>query len=355
MTRLYFHAATNSQSGNPTGEHSSLTVDNNGDSASANRTMDITKGTTETSINCATNASTSAQVSHFTRFVTRPFANTSISAQTWTLCFGAEEDNVNANWPCSSTGKNIWQTLYVWNPANSTVVGTIIDGNTANGDFDEPSSAAAETVVFGTFSGSAVNAIPSGCILVWECMFQFTQNNSTARTLTFYFDGNTVDTTSGDSPTSMASFLESTQALTFQTNATKAITSTVSISTASITRKKSTGRTNTSTVTTSVASLTIRRNKKRTITETITSIATVNEILAHHINVAVPAETVTISTPSLTLKKSWVRVLLETVTINTPAPTHVEHVYRPFRKLTETITINSNPVRKTAKKRTLLN
>lgn len=354
MTRLYFHAATNSQTGNPTSEQSSLTVDNNGDASTANRTMDINKGTSETNITCATNATTSAQVCHFTRFVTRPFANTSISAQTWTLCFGAEEDNVNANFPCSSTGKNIWQTLYVWNPASSTKVGDIIDGATANSDFDEPSSAAAKTVVFGTFSGSAVNSIPSGCILVWECMFQITQNNATARTLTFYFDGNTVDTTSGDTPTSMASFLESTQALTFQTNAVKAITSTVTLS-QTLVRKKSLQRSNTSTVTTSLASLNILRGKKRTITTTVTLLQTPTYILAHHINIAVPAETVTISTASLTNKKSWVRVLLETVTINSPAPTHVEHVYRPFRNLTENITIAGVVAKLAAKKRTLLN
>jgi hypothetical protein len=353
MTRFYFHAATSGQTGLPTTEQSSLTVDNNGDAATVNRTMDTTKGTSQASISCNTNASASAQVAHFTRFVSKPFAQTSITAQTWNLSFAVDQSNVNTNFPVSGSGKNAWVSAYVWNPGTQTKVGDIIDGVTANGDWDEPTTAPVETVLFVTFSGNAVNSIPPGCIIVWECMFQFTQNNATARTINFYYDGATVDTTSADTPSDMASFLETPQALTFQTNITKAITSTVTISTASITRKKTATKALASTVTTSTASIALLRNKKRAITSTVTISSTPAQILAHNRVVAPAAETVTISsTPTRT--KGWVRKLIETVTISS-TPTVSSHPYRPFRKITENITINSILTKISSKKRSLLN
>jgi hypothetical protein len=354
MTRFYFHAATSGQTGLPTTEQSSLTVDNNGDAATVNRQMDTTKGTSETSISCATNASTSAQVSHFTRFVSKPFAQTSITAQTWNLSFAVDQSNVNTNFPVSGAGKNAWVSCYVWNPGTQTKVGNIIDGLTANGDWDEPTTAPVETVLFVTFAGSAVNSIPPGCIIVWECMFQFTQNNATARTINFFFDGPTVDTTSADTPSNdMASFLETPQALTFQTNIVKAITSTVTIATGSITRSKGIRRPITSTVTTSTASLNILRKKIRPITTTVVISSTPSQILAHNIVKAVPAETVTISSTPTQLR-SRVRVINTTVTISS-TPTFIQVPNRPFRKLTENITINSIVDRKGSKRRSLLN
>lgn len=355
MTRLYFHAATNSITGLPTVEQSSLTVDENGDSASTNRLMDTTKGTSQASINCTTQASTSAQVAHFTRFVTKPFANTSIAANTWNFSFAVAQDNVNANFPVSGSSKNSWVSLYVWNPNTTSKVGDIIDGVTANGDWDEPTVAASEIVLYVTFTGAAVNSIPSGCVLVLECMFQITHNNATSRTITFYYDGSIVDVTSADTATSMASFIETPQTLTFQTNAVKAITSTVTIGAVAPTRRKSAIKAIPTTVTISSPAPTHLMAKKRAITtETVTIVSTPAQILSHHKNVAPPAETITISTPSLTQLRSRVRVIVTTITILSTV-TYRQVPNRPVRRLTETIVINSILTRKNAKKRSLLN
>lgn len=352
-TRLFFHATNNAQSGLPTTEQSSLTVDNNGDIASKNRLMDTTAGAAENTIDCATNATTSAQVCHFTRFCSKPFADTSISANTWNYVFGAEEDNVNANFPCSGSGKDIWVSVYVWNPNTSTKVGNIIDGLTATGTFTEPTASASPTVVSGTFGGSAVNSIPSGCVIVYECMFQITQNNTTARTLTFHYDGPTVDTTSGDAFSGNASFIETPQNLTFQTNAVKSITQTLVFGgvTAPV-RRKTAKKINSETITVTGPSTPIGllRNKIRVVPASVTTLAAVSDILAHHINITVPTETITISSTPSRLK-TWIRIQLETVTINAPPPSHVEHVYRPFRILLESIALGNTPVRKATKTR----
>lgn len=349
MTRLYFHATNNAQAGLPTTEQSSLTVDNNGDVATKNRLMDTTIGTVENTIDCLTTSTTSAQVCHFTRFVSKPFSNTSISANTWTYVFGAEEDNVNANFPCSGSGKDIWITVYVWNPNTSTKVGNVIDGLTATGSFTEPTASASPTVVSGTFAGSAVNSIPSGCVLVYECMFQITMNNAAVRTLTFHYDGNTVDTTSGDSPASMASFIETPQTLTFQTNAVKSIAASLTIGGVTApTRKKFTQKTNTGTVTiVGPSSITLLRNKKRTINDSLSSSIFLNNILSHHRALVTPTETLTISSTP-TILKSRVRVMLEALTI-TPIPVVTSHPYRAFRNIFEGLAI-SNPVDRKATK-----
>lgn len=353
MTRLFFHATNNAQAGLPTTEQSSLTVDNNGDIASKNRVMDTTAGASENTIDCGTSASSSAQVCHFTRFCSKPFSNTSITAQTWNYVFGAEEDNVNANFPCSSSGKDIWVTVYVWNPNTSTKVGNVIDGLTSTGTYDEPTASASPTVVSGTFAGSAVNSIPSGCVLVYECMFQITQNNATARTITFHYDGPTVDTTSGDAFSGNASFIETPQTLTFQTNAVKSIAATLVFGGVTApTRRKTSHKTNVEGITVVGPSTPIGllRKKIRVVPASVTTIAAVSDILSHHINVVVPTETITIgSTP--TRLKSWVRVMLEALTINAPPPLHVEHVYRPFRKIFETIALGHTSIRKATKTR----
>lgn len=354
MTKLYFHATNNAQAGLPTVEQSSLTVDNNGDVANKNRLMDDTAGTAENTIDCGSSATTSAQVLHFTRFCSKPFSNTSISANTWNYVFGAEQDNVNANFPCSGSGKDIWVTVYVWNPNTQTKVGNIIDGLTSSGTFQEPSASASPIVVSGSFSGSAVASIPSGCVIVYECMFQITHNNATARTLTFHYDGPTVDTTGGDSFSNNAAYIETPQTLTFQTNAVKAITSTVTIGTVAPTRKKNSIKPIATTVNSSTASLTRLATKKRTVADTVAILSTPVQILSHHKNVAPPAETITIGATAPTQLRSRVRVITTTITISS-TPTYIQVPNRPFRRLIENILINSTVIKKSVKIRNLLN
>lgn len=79
-TRLYFHAVTDSTSGLPTSEQSTLTANGTVDAQSTNRSMTITKGTSETSLALATNATTSLQRYYFSRFVSTPLNQTSVAA-----------------------------------------------------------------------------------------------------------------------------------------------------------------------------------------------------------------------------------------------------------------------------------
>ena len=216
MTKLYFHNATSGLSSLPTTEQSSLTVDNNSDPLTTNRTLSSTIGSSQVSLTCNTNASTSAQVAWFSRFVSPIITNTSISANTWNYAFAVNESNVNANFPCSSTGKQIWVNAYVWNTGSGTKVGNIIDGlSHSPGDFNEPTVAATETSVFGTFDGSLVSSIPSNCVIVYEAIFQFTQNNATARTIALFYDGTTETNANGTTVSNHASYIETPQTITF--------------------------------------------------------------------------------------------------------------------------------------------
>lgn len=353
MTKLYFHATANTATGLPTVEQSSLTVDNNGDSASTNRTMSDVIGTSQNSIDCPSSATTSAQVCHFSRFVTRTFSNTSIAANTWNYAFAVEEDNVNANFPCSGSGKAITICVYVWNPATQTKVGNIIDGST-NTDYTEPSASATETSLFGTFAGSAVASIPSGCVIVYECMFQITQNNATARTLTFYYDGNTENNANSNTVSNHASYIETPQTITFQNNAVKALTSTVTIGAVAPTRKKGAVKPITSTVAITTPTMARLATKKRTVTDNVTILSTTDKILAHNKVVAVPAETVTIGAVAPTQLRSRVRVITTNITISS-TPTYIQVPNRPVRKITTNVLINSTVIKKSAKLRSLLN
>jgi len=314
--------------------------------------MNTTIGTAQNSIDCPSNASTSSQVLHFTRFVTRTFSNTSIAANTWNYAFAVEEDNVNANFPCSGSGKSITICVYVWNPVTQTKVGNIIDGST-NTDYTEPSSSATETSLFGTFAGAAVNSIPSGCVIVYECMFQITQNNATARTLTFYYDGTTENNANSNTVSNHASYIETPQTITFQNNAVAALTSTVTIGAVAPTRKKGSIKAIPTTVSSTTSSLTRLTTKKRTVTQTVTILSTADKILAHN-KVATLTETVTVGAVAPTQLRSRVRVIPTTITISS-TPTYIQVPNRPVRKLIENILINSTVIKKSSKKRSLLN
>ena len=354
MTKLFFHATNNAQAGLPTTEQSSLTVDNNGDVANKNRLMDDTAGTTENTIDCGSSATTSAQVLHFTRFCSKPFSNTSISANTWNYVFGAEQDNVNANFPCSGTGKDIWVTVYVWNPNTQTKVGNIIDGTTSSGTFQEPSSSASPIVISGSFTGAAVASIPSGSVIVYECMFQITHNNATSRTLTFHYDGPTIDTTGGDAFSNNAAYIETPQTLTFQTNAVKALSGSITLGGTTPTRRKTGVKTvPAQSVTITNTSLALLRTKKRSpSTASLSLVSNPTYILAHNKVAIVPTESITTSGTVAQLR-SRVRLTNQPLTIDSGTPTHVEHVYRPFRKIAESLALSNTAIKRSNKKRSI--
>jgi hypothetical protein len=211
-TRFYFHATTNSTSGLPTAEQSSLTADQSADAATLNRTMNTTIGTAQTSIAQSSIATTATRNYYFCRFVSQPIFQSSIAANTWTYNFAAKESTTAGNFPVAATNQPVRVNCYVWRPSTSTKIGTILDGNTASTvDEVNPPDEAAHHV---TFSGSAVSSMQNDDVIILEIWFIITQPAAVSSTDTFYFDGTTANTTDNAVVSNHASFLETPENLT---------------------------------------------------------------------------------------------------------------------------------------------
>jgi hypothetical protein len=211
-TRLYFHAATNSTSGLPTAEQSSVTADQNlEDSQTTNRQMNTTIGTAQASIADTGNTTSSGMDIYVTRFVSPALNMSSISANTWTYSFAAKSSAGQGNFPVSGSSQPVRVCCYIWRPSTSTKIGTILDGNTAS-TVDEASSGV-ERGSTTTFSGLAVSGMQAGDVIIFEVWFLGTTTDSTI-TFTFYYDGATVTTTDG-TVSNHASFIETPEGLSF--------------------------------------------------------------------------------------------------------------------------------------------
>jgi hypothetical protein len=210
-TRFYFHATTNSTSGLPTAEQSSLTADQSADAATLNRTMNTTIGTAQTSIAQSSIATTGVRNYYFCRFVSQPIFQSSIAANTWTYNFAAKESTTAGNFPVAATNQPVRVNCYVWRPSTSTKIGTILDGNTASTvDEVNPPDEGAHHV---TFSGSAVSSMQNNDVIILEIWFVITQAAAVSSTDTFYFDGTTANTTDNAVVSNHASFLETPENL----------------------------------------------------------------------------------------------------------------------------------------------
>ena len=213
--RLYFHAATNSLSNLPTTSQGSLTSDKNVDAQSVNRSMDKTIGTSQASLVLTSNATTSAQNYYFTRFVSEALSGiSSITAGNWNYNISALESSTNANFPTGASSIDRI-TLYVWRPGTGKV-GDILDGNSSP-DADEATTSGTGRVSHATFTGSLVSSVSDGDVLCFEVWFQITQAAATAYTDSLFYDGTTVNLTRLAATTNHASFLETSQTLTFGT------------------------------------------------------------------------------------------------------------------------------------------
>lgn len=215
-TKLYFHTELADLPGTlPSTEQSSLTATTNGDAQTVNRTMDTTIGTAQASITNTTTASASALSSYFTKFVSPPINQSGIAANTWNYAYAVKEANINANFPCTGANQVVRINVYVWRPSTNTIVGTILDGNTAATN----SEGAANTEVsqYATFSGSAVAGAQAGDVIICEVWFTTTQGNAIARANIFYFDGTTETLATGTTVSNHASFINTPETITFQT------------------------------------------------------------------------------------------------------------------------------------------
>jgi hypothetical protein len=320
--------------------------------------MDSTIGSAQTSKNCATNASTSLQVSRFTRFVSPVLGVTSIAANTWNYAFAVSEDNVNANFPVSGqNGHDIWVNVFVWNTNNSTKVGNIIDGlGGAGAEYQEPTTAATEVSVFGTFAGAAVNSIPAGSVICYEAIFQFQQNNTTARTITLYYDGVTETNNNGTTVSNHASYIETPQALTFAGgNVVKTLTSTVTLSQ---TLARSKGRkvapgAQTVTISSTPTRLTTKKRAPAAETVTIATDAGSPSFIKAHNTAKTLTETIS-ATSTVGFTRMRNRPLSELVHV-TDAVDYLQHPKKFTAKITQTVLLSQTAARTSGKKRGVLN
>jgi hypothetical protein len=205
VTRYYLRATSNGASGLPTTEQSTLTnTKTSTDALTVNRTLSSTIGTTQTSLVITSNAAVTAQTFYFTRFVGPPIGAQTIAAATWTYNFAAKQSNISANFPVNGASQPCRVVCYVWRPSSTSVVGTILDGNSAS---TLTEGATLEVTYPTTFSGAAVTT-QNNDVIVFEVWFVVTQSSATAYTDTFYFDGAVVTTSGGSSVTNHASFIE---------------------------------------------------------------------------------------------------------------------------------------------------
>lgn len=217
-TRFYFHAATDSTSGLPTTEQSSLTQTLRADVLTLNRSMNTTIGTADVTIELIDPATDQEAVpAYLSRWVSPPLDQTSISANTWTINFATQDHSaVGERYPVSGSAP-ARVNLYVWRPSNSTNVGTVLDGNTGNitNADDHPNFYVHHT----TFSGSAVSNVQTGDVLICELWLPaVSMEAGQPEAFSLNFDGTTANTTNNANVTSNpshASFVETPENLTF--------------------------------------------------------------------------------------------------------------------------------------------
>jgi hypothetical protein len=157
--------------------------------------MTTTKGVSEVSDVFTTGTSAVQTSGSIRKWVSPVLAAGTISAQNWTINMSVMESNAAANYfLCFS--------LYVLK-ADGTVRGYIYDSSTALGtEFPTGSTARVATV-----AGAAVTGVLSTDQLVCEVWGQGIQTLTTTRTITFKWDGTTVNT-DGTSTFDNASYIE---------------------------------------------------------------------------------------------------------------------------------------------------
>lgn len=213
-TKLYFSSTNSSQVNLPTTEQSTLgTPTRNADALTVNRTLSETKGAAQASLSVSTPATTSLIICYFSRFVSDPLDMTSIPSQTWTYNFASSTGNLNANFPVNGSNKPVYVNCYIWRPSTTSVVGTVLDGDSAS-VYNEPTTTT-EKVMHGTFSGAAVSSLTTGDVLIFEVWFNIIQSSSNGRLDVWYYNGTTENTTDQAAVSNHASFISSPQTLTF--------------------------------------------------------------------------------------------------------------------------------------------
>lgn len=228
-TRLYLHAAAFDTGTYPgsypdtTGElqHASpapapSTGWSGTDAVTVHKSMNKTKGSSETSFAITRSGSGGTQNGYVTKFISDPLDNvTSISANTWSSMSAKRESSLNANFA------GYIFALYVWRPSTNSLVG-IIDSWRGEGGFGEPAAANSTRLSKGAWgvAGAAVSGVQDGDVLILECYNRYTPANTSSYTMTWYYDGTNEynSGSNGDVVSDVAAYIETPQDLTFVTD-----------------------------------------------------------------------------------------------------------------------------------------
>lgn len=184
-TRFFFRGGSPTVAGSPkaeptTGDKSAvLPVGTDGGDFNAILRFLMLEDSTSanTSNSYATLAQTTQQSAMFARHSSSFLAAQTISANTWTVVFQADESNTAAN-------AFLALSVYVYRPSTNAVVGFIYDSATTLGvEFSN-------TVQTVTFSGSAVTA-QAGDFLVLEAWNVATQAMATSYNVSWFLSGTT--------------------------------------------------------------------------------------------------------------------------------------------------------------------
>ena len=177
---------------------------NNATGTDETRALREAKGSAQTSLTKASDASTLARDNYLARFSTEALAAQTFGAGTWTIAIALEETNALAN-----SFLNL--SLYRWRPSDSSKA-FIYDSHTNLG----AEWGATEDGIFVTFTGSDVTLVNSD-VLVLEVWRHAAQGMATAYNQIVYFEGATdvTDATTTDA----ASYLFAPAAILFFTAA----------------------------------------------------------------------------------------------------------------------------------------
>jgi hypothetical protein len=217
-TTIFFHAATSVVVGTlPATEQSALTAADNMDPVTTNRSMNITKGTLQTSVSKSLALTPALKNFYCTRWVSDPLdsGSTSISANTWTVSVGCSAANISQNaFPGNGSAPGGTQCcLYVWRPSTGTKVGNVFDRQSSTGG--TAGSTTSETSNVFTFVGSAVTGTV-GDVLIFEFWAVTQSDTSNVSALcTLFFDGTNQENTANVANSSIASYVSTPQTLTF--------------------------------------------------------------------------------------------------------------------------------------------
>jgi len=194
-TRIYLRNTANSLSNLPTTKQSTRATVGNAQATTVNKNLLTTAGTSQTSIAI----SIGSGYTYIGRWVSDVLGNSSIAANTWTFSFGYD-----SFWGSSDNGMQI--CIYVWRPGTGKVA-NVCDTSVAqayNGS---------ENGYKLTVAGSAIASISTGIDVL--CV-EFMSNGSLAGgNANFYYDGTTAVTTNDTAASSVASYIETPESLTF--------------------------------------------------------------------------------------------------------------------------------------------